>query len=90
MLKGAEMRGEIEGVRVCRDAPMVSHLLFSDDSLILMNVDRKNALKLKEILDRYCENSGKKLSGNKSIIFFSPNTVVDVRAEVCQILNILT
>jgi hypothetical protein len=51
MLKGAEQRGELEGVRVCRDSPMVSHLLFADDSLILMNADMKNAIKVKEILD---------------------------------------
>jgi hypothetical protein len=55
-----------------------------------MNADRKNGLKLKDILDRYCANSGQKLSESKSSIFFSPNTVVEERAEVCQILNILT
>jgi hypothetical protein len=90
MLKGAELRGELEGVRVCRDAPMISHLLFADDSLILMNADRKNGLKLKDILDSYCANSGQKLSESKSSIFSSPDTVVEERAEVCQILNILT
>ena len=36
MLKGAEERGELEGVSVCRAAPQVSHLLFADDSLLLM------------------------------------------------------
>jgi hypothetical protein len=56
MLKGAETRGEIEGVRVCRDAPMVSHLLFADDSLILMRADMKNALMLKNFLESYCLN----------------------------------
>jgi hypothetical protein len=66
MLKRAESRGEIEGIRVCRDAPMVSHLLFADDSLILMRADRKNALKLKEILERYCLSSGQKISEEKS------------------------
>ena len=42
MLKGAEERGEIEGVKVCREAPPISHLLFADDSLILMHVNREN------------------------------------------------
>ena len=35
MLKGEEARGELEGIKVCRNAPMISHLLFADDSLIL-------------------------------------------------------
>lgn len=90
MLKGAESRGDLEGVRVCRDAPTVSHLLFADDSLILMQADSKNATMLKSILDRYCANSGQKVSAAKSSIFFSPNTNVDVKAEVCDILDIMT
>ena len=35
MLQYEEVGG-IEGIRVCRNAPSVSHLLFADDSLILM------------------------------------------------------
>jgi hypothetical protein len=89
MLKDAESRGELEGERVCREAPMVSHLLFADDSLILMQADRKNALKLKEILDSYCASSGHKISEEKSSIFFSTNTVLEERAEVFPILNIM-
>jgi hypothetical protein len=90
MLRGAEVREEIVGVRVCRDAPMISHLLFADDSFILMQADNDNATKLKEILDTYCQNSGQKISEGKSSIFFSGNTRVEVRADVCQVLNILT
>jgi hypothetical protein len=83
MIKRAELRGELEGVRVCREAPMISHLLFADDSLILMKADSRNAMKLKEILDRYCASSGQRISEAKSSIYFSPNTVVEERAEVC-------
>jgi hypothetical protein len=36
MLNHAEEAGQFNGVQVCRDAPMISHLLFADDSLILM------------------------------------------------------
>ena len=39
LLKGAESRGELHGVRVCRDAPVVSHLLFVVDSLILIQAN---------------------------------------------------
>ena len=48
---------------------MVSHLLFADDSLILMNADKKNAKNLKLLLDRYCASSGQKVSDAKSSIF---------------------
>jgi hypothetical protein len=38
--------GGIDGVRVCRNAPSVSHLLFANDSLILMKADMNNATSL--------------------------------------------
>ena len=90
LLKGAEIREELKGVRVCRDAPAISHLLFADDSLILMESTRENAVKLKSILDRYCANSGQKVSEEKCSIFFSQNTNVTVKAEICEALNIIT
>jgi hypothetical protein len=67
LLKGEESRGEIEGVRVCIDAPEVSHLLFADDSLILMHVDKRNADNLRSILDRYCANSDQRVSEAKGL-----------------------
>ena len=43
--------GCIDGIRVCRNAPSVSHLLFADDSLILMKADMTNATSLQEVLE---------------------------------------
>lgn len=54
MIQQVEENGGLEGIRVCRDAPMVSHLSFADDSLILMHADKKNADCLRNLLDRYC------------------------------------
>jgi hypothetical protein len=90
MLKGAEERGDLEGVRVCREAPAISYLLFPDDSLILMHADKKNASCLVDILNRYCASSGQQVSESKSSIYFSSNTDVDVKAVVCEALNIMT
>jgi hypothetical protein len=53
-----EVRG-IEGVRVRRNAPSVSHLLFADDSLILMKADIINATSVRQVLDDYCASSDK-------------------------------
>ena len=80
MLKGAEERGDLKGVRVCREAPVISHLLFADDSRILMHADKKNAECLNDIPNRYCASSSQKVTEAKSSIFFSNNTEVSVKA----------
>jgi hypothetical protein len=54
--------GGIDGVRVCRNAPSVSHLLFADDSLIIMKANMNNATFLQQVLDTYCANFGQLVS----------------------------
>jgi hypothetical protein len=90
LLAQAEAQEEIIGVKVCRDAPAISNLLFADDSLILMKATADNAGCLKHILDDYCQASGQLVSTAKSSIFFSPNTAVEERATICTILDIMT
>jgi hypothetical protein len=80
----------MEGVRVSRNAPSVSHLLFADDSLILMKADMTNATSLRQVLDQYCASSGQLVSEAKCSMYFSPNVDTDVRAELCSELNIMT
>jgi hypothetical protein len=80
----------IDGVRVCRNAPSVSHLLFADDSLIFMKADMTNANSLQQVLDNYCANSGQLVSLSKSSIFFSPNANALLRSEICATLHIDT
>lgn len=54
------------GVKVCRDALMVSHLLFVDDSLILMKADDANVANLCRALNAYCAAAGQLVSeGNQ-------------------------
>jgi ribonuclease HI len=90
LLAQSEEQEELNGVRICRDAPAISNLLFADDSLILMQADEANAGCLKRILDDYCRASGQLVSTSKSSIFFSPNTPVDEREAICTNLDIMT
>ena len=69
MLLKAEQSGELNGVKVCHNGTTVSHLLFADDSLILMRADHTNAARLKRISDTYCLSSGQMISEAKSSIF---------------------
>jgi hypothetical protein len=61
--------GDTDAVRVCRNTPSVSHLLSSDDSLILMKADMMNPSSLQQVLDTYCANSGQLVSLANSNIF---------------------
>jgi hypothetical protein len=54
-----------------------------------MRADVANVLSLRQALNKYCEASGQLVSDAKSSIFFSPCTEVDMRVQVCTILNIL-
>ena len=90
MLTHAEENGNISGVKVCRDAPPVTNLLFADDSLILMKANQHNVENLKSTLDLYCVAWGQLVSVEKSSIFFSPNTKVEIREQLCTTLNIMT
>jgi hypothetical protein len=53
----AEEVGGIEGIKSCRNAPSVSHLVFADDSLKLLKADRNNAISLQQVLESYFANS---------------------------------
>ena len=57
LLQFEEEAGGTEGIRVCRNAPSVSHLLFADDSLISMKADVLNAAPLQYVLEAYCQSS---------------------------------
>jgi hypothetical protein len=86
----AEEVGGIEGIKVCINAPSVSHILFADDSLILLKADLNNAISLQHALDSYCAISGQLVSVSKSSIYLSPSTHVDVKVDMCNTLNINT
>ena len=75
LLHQAERDGSLQGIKVCPNAPSVSHLLFADDSLILFRAKEEDAQQLQHILNLYEECSGQMINKDKSAIMFSPNTL---------------
>jgi hypothetical protein len=43
LLNSAEEEGRLKGVTICEGAPSITHLLFADDSLLLLKVNQESA-----------------------------------------------
>jgi hypothetical protein len=74
LLNSAEQEGNLEGIKVCEDAPSFNHLLFADDSPILLKVTDESAQDLQHVLELYEVCSGQTINVEKSSIMFSKNT----------------
>jgi hypothetical protein len=88
LLNKAEEEGLIAGVKICPQAPSVSHLLFADDSLILIRAKREHAMQLYNILDIYEQCSGQVINKRKSAVLFSRNANHNDKEEIKQSLQI--
>ncbi|KAL9664847.1 hypothetical protein QQ045_020256 [Rhodiola kirilowii] len=78
----------ISGVRICRNAPTVTHLFFADDSIFFIKAEAGEARSLKAILSPYECVTGQRINYEKSEIVFSRNTPADVRMDICGIFNV--
>jgi hypothetical protein len=88
LLNKAEEDGSLEGIRICNAAPSFNHLLFADDSLVLIKATYESARTLQNILQLYEMCSGQTINFEKSSIMFSNNTSVARRSHVLGELNI--
>jgi hypothetical protein len=76
LLNKAEENGSLPWVKICHAAPRINHLLFADDSLVLMKASRESASSLQNILNLYESCSGQIINYEKSSVMFSKNTKV--------------
>jgi hypothetical protein len=53
LLKNAEQRGGLGGIKVCSRALSISHLLFADDSLLFFRATTNQALQVKQVLSTF-------------------------------------
>jgi hypothetical protein len=71
LLKNSRQSSVLEGIKVAPTAPAVNHLLFADDSLLLVKACVEGALEVNAILEKYCNASGQRVNRDKSSVFFS-------------------
>ena len=81
------MNQQINGFSIYRGCPLITHLFFTDDSLLFCKVNEQECHALLSILNRYEEALGQKINTDKSSIFFSPNTPQELRESILNILG---
>lgn len=69
----AESNNLIHGLKVCKDAPSISHLLFADDCLIFAKASHSKAANLLSLIKDFSLASGQVINLQKSGCFFSSN-----------------
>lgn len=88
LIKSAERSGYIHGIKICRRAPIVSHLLFADDSLLFMRAVDQEVEFVKDLLHRYELASGQAINFDKSAMIFSNNVQQQRRRSLAGILGV--
>lgn len=88
MIKKAEEEGKMTGLKVARNAPAVSHLLFADDSMFYCKTKDEELDQLMSLLDKYSLASGQRINYQKSSIYFGKRIPVAERNSIKNKLGI--
>lgn len=83
----AKKKQLIRGLRFAKDVT-ISHLLFTDDSLIFSRASTTDCKHLKEIFDYYIKASGQIFNFNKSLMFFSGKILEGQMSTIRGIFNL--
>jgi len=73
---------------VAPSAPMISHLLFADDSLLFFRASMENAQEINDMLRVYCRASGQQVNMDKPSIFFAKGIPQRRKEEITDLLDV--
>ena len=79
LLRDAEKKGSIHGIKIARQVDPISHLFFADDSLLFVRASEEEVEHVMDILTTYEAASGQKLNMDKSEMSFSRNIDLEKR-----------
>ncbi|XP_060670961.1 uncharacterized protein LOC132800728 [Ziziphus jujuba] len=74
LLLKEEVQEKLHGIKITRNAPAVSHLMYANDLLIMCRADPQEATVVNECFNNYCSWSGQAANSEKSNILFSKST----------------
>lgn len=88
LMRLAMQRSALGGVKASRSVPQVSHLLFTDGSILFGEATKRGACSLKQILIEYENCSRQCVNYDKSTVFFSTNTQEGDKVVISRVLGV--
>uniref|UniRef100_A0A803QJL6 Reverse transcriptase domain-containing protein n=1 Tax=Cannabis sativa TaxID=3483 RepID=A0A803QJL6_CANSA len=79
--------GHIQGFKISRDGPAITHLMFADDVMLFGKATVKEATGFLKCLQEYCSASGQAVNYHKSTVYFSKGVSTGVAREIADLLN---
>ena len=87
LINNAARNNMLSGISICRGCPMVTHLFYADDSMLFCKASTQECRNLMAILDLYEAASRQKVNADKSSIFFSINTPLELKVEIMEVMG---
>lgn len=87
LLNDCEIKKMIKDVKVARSAPSISHKFFADNAYIFSKVSMESVENVLQILNLFKKASRQQINVDKSSVFFSRNTSIFLKYELCQKLK---
>jgi hypothetical protein len=88
LIRQAEHKGDLHGIKICRNAPIISHLFFADDCFLFFKSTTNEATVLKNILSVYEVASGQTINLQKSEFYCNRNVPPEVRGDIAALLGV--
>ncbi|KAF7801514.1 aminoacylase-1 isoform X1 [Senna tora] len=84
----AQNNKELLGVRFARRGPVITHMMYVDDTILFFKADDSNCAVIKATLDMYGNLVGQRLNSDKSFLVFSPNTPATVKDRIAHCFGV--
>ena len=89
LIKNNVVASDLKGFSLCKNGPQISHLFFTDDSVIFCRAKMGNVQALQSELTLYEHASGQKVNGAKTNLFFGKSIPDSTKVALKNFLGVL-